>query len=514
MYLKSDRDLYRRRRRRVPWLRLLMLLALAGGSAYLIYTILSQAEAPVTVSETPTPMPTATLSPLLYVAEAEEAYWDGDMSAAIGAYQRALDIEPNQGQVYVDLSRLLTFQGRPERGLEMAREALRRQPEYARAWAVLGLAYDWLGMPAEAIEACERAIAYDATLPEAYAYLAEAYIDAGNWIAANSTIATALELDPNSVDVHRNQGYVLENQGNYYGAIEAYREALALHDDLVHLHLAVGRNASALGNWTLALEAYEDAVDADPTSVAALDRLGWTLMIAFGDYDKAKRYLTQALDLAPDAPDVLGHLATLYFQQRNYEDAIATFRPAIRYGEARSRRRAVYFIITAEETNAVGASPQGPEVARAAFVHPVGAEMPLRGVFEPAEEALGLELQGPSVVQGYVRFDVLSGRYNLELTGVPPVPSGRVYVGWLLPLETPEGARVRTDPMFPTPEGQVSFTGETGRVAGPPIEYYYTLGLAHYLLDECNQALPYIRIALRIDPEDTTALRALELCQQ
>ena len=80
MYLKSDRELYRRRRR-LPWLRLLFMLVLIGGGAYGAYTMLLNAESPIVTVMTPTPEPTATPSPAIYVAEAEDAYWSGDAPA-------------------------------------------------------------------------------------------------------------------------------------------------------------------------------------------------------------------------------------------------------------------------------------------------------------------------------------------------------------------------------------------------------------------------------------------------
>ncbi len=503
MRLKSDKELYRRRRR-IPWGHILVILAFLAAGGYLAYYVSSIRQAAIAPASTPTPMPTPTPSALSLIAEAEDAYWAGDLGAAITAYQSALDMEPNRTDLYLELSRLLIFSGRAERGLEMAREALRRQPENAMAWALLGMAYDWLGVPLEAIEACEKAVELDPMLPEAYAYLAEAHMDAGQWFNANNVIDTALDLGENNVDVLRNYGYVLENQGNYYGAIEAYRDALALQNQLAHLHLAIGRNANALGNLNQALEAYEEAVNVDPSSAAALDRLGWTYLL-LGEYERATQALEQALEIDPTSADAYGHLGTLYFQQRNYEGAITMLEPALRYGEARPRRRVVFFVVTQEDTDNVSDAPQGREMARAALVHPIDFEAPLRG-----------HIQGEDVtaqVQGRIRLDVMNGSYRFTLRGIPPVSSGKVYIGWFIPLYSPEGLLIRTEPIFPTPEGRVEMKEETGATKGPPIENYYTLALSYYLLDQCDRAMPYIEIALRIDPDDANALQTLDLCR-
>lgn len=503
MYIKSDRELYRRRGR-IPWVRLLLILVLAVAGGYLAYRSLNSYLDPLAAVSTPTLVPTPTPSANFYAAEADAAYWDGATGDAILAYQQSLDMEPHQTQLYMALARLLIYYGQPERGLEMARQALVRQPENARAWALLGLAYDWLGLPARAVEACRRAVDLDPTLPEAYAYLAEAYIDNGQWAAANQTIDTAMALDATNVDVLRNRGYVLENQGNYYGAIEVYREALTVHDKLIHLYLEIGRNATALQNLVLARETYQDAVEIDPDHPLALDSLGW-MQLLLGDYDNARVNLERAVELDPTLASAHAHLGTLYFQQLNYEDAIVYLGPGIKLAEARSRRRTVLFVLTTEELNSTSAEPLGQEVAYGEFIHPYDLTGPMRAALSGSQPGAAL--------RGRMRFDVMEGRYQATISGVPPAPSGTAYVGWFLSLLTPEKTLVRTEPLFPSPEGQLEFAGTTGPVTGPPIEQYYILALAHYQLDQCDRARPYIDVALRIDPEDAQALTALDLCR-
>jgi tetratricopeptide (TPR) repeat protein len=502
MYLKTEKELYRTRR--LKWGRVLMILLMIGAGIYVGYQVAGFINTEGTPFIQPTPVPTATPSSGYYISEAEGAYWEGRLTDAINAYQLSLDMEPNQMNTYVALARLMVFTGEAERALEMAREAMRRQPESAETWAIFCLIYDWLGLREDAVLYGEEAVTLDPTLAEAYAYLAEAYIDNGQWYAANDAIATALNLDDQSVDVLRGKGYVLENQGNYWGAIQAYQQALEIHDKLAYLYLAVGRNASVLGNYSMALQAFADATRVDPKSAIAFDQYGWTQLL-LGDYDNAKENLTTAIDLNPDFSDALGHLGTLYFQQVNYEDAIAYLEPAIINGEALSRRKTVRFVITIEEPTQVRVQPTGPEVAIVEFIHPRTFTHPLRGNFRSTADDQSL--------LGHMRLDVLSGRYELILDNIPPVPAESVYIGWFLPLVTVDGKTVHTDALFPTPNGRLEFDGMTGPVKAQPIESYYILALSYYYLDDCAKAMPYIDIALSIDPNDENTLKTLELCQ-
>lgn len=502
MYLKTENELYRTSRFRVG--RFIMVMLMIAAGIYVGYQVTGYLNTDNEPLVNPTSMPTATPSPGYFVAEADAAYWEGRIGDAIEAYQQALAMEPNQTTSYISLARLLIFYDEAERALTMAHEAIKRQPENPHALAVLCLAYDWLGIRDEAVRYCEQAVSIDPTLPEAYAYLAEAYIDNGQWFAANDAIATAIDLDAQNVDVLRGKGYVLENQGNYGEAIQAYQEALKIHDKLAYLFMAIGRNASVLGNYSMALDAFSEAINADPDNARAFDQLGWTQLL-LGEYDQAKVNLSRALELDPLFSDANGHLGTLYFQQVNYEDAIAYLEPAISYGETLSRRRTVQFIITVEEQAQLGESPSGFEFAHVHFVHPEMKDHPLRGDFKSSTNQRDLE--------GRMRFNVTSGRYTFTLNNIPPAPENAVYIGWFMPLYTPNGKLIRTEPLFPTSDGRLAVEGTTGAVKGQPIESYYILALSYYFLDECDKAMPYINIALQIDPNDENTLKTLELCQ-
>ncbi|HEY89104.1 MAG TPA: tetratricopeptide repeat protein [Thermoflexia bacterium] len=493
----------RRRRRRSTFWRALLLLCLNVGGLYFIYASSGGIPAMPTLN-TPTPMATPTRAAISFAAEAADLYWEGKLDESIAAYRAALDLEPEQLELYVALARLLILRGHPAQGLDLAREVLRRDPENAPALAVLCLAYDWLGLPGQALETCDRALAVDPSLAVAYAYRAEAYMDVGNWAAANVDIEQALSLDNHQVDVLRNAGYVMEVQGNYSAAIQQYREALEQHGTLAHIYLAIGRNYEALGRFPRAVESYELAIERDPGSVAALDRLGWSYLLQ-GESEPAQQVLATALDLEPHYWPALGHLATYHWQRRNYEGAIPLFKDSLRYGEAASRRQTIFFRLTLEPSGQLPTEPTGEELAGGTFLHPADITYPLRAMLQ------GL---GPyTELHGYVRLTPLDGHYILKIEGLPDPPAGHGYVGWFEPLLTPEKGTVHTPVLRPDAQGVVVDKGATGAVSGPPIESYYTLALCYYFLDECDEAEPYIHIALRIAPDDANTLETQRLCQ-
>ena len=49
---------------------------------------------------------------------------------------------------------------------------------------------------------------------------------------------------------------------------------------------------------------------------------------------------------------------------------------------------------------------------------------------------------------------------------------------------------------------------------GPPIEHFYTLGLAYFYMAECEKSYTLFDAALQIDPEEVNALEGIRLCQE
>ena len=88
------------------------------------------------------------------------------------------------------------------------------------------------------------------------------------------------------------------------------------------------------------------------------------------------------------------------------------------------------------------------------------------------------------------------------------------YVGWFGGVNTLSEEPVSTGRLRVQGDGRVEAQLETGWVAGPRIEYFYTLGLAYFYMAECEQSYPLFEAALEIEPEEVNALEGIRLCQE
>ncbi|MCP4538902.1 MAG: tetratricopeptide repeat protein [Chloroflexi bacterium] len=504
MYLEPT--IQRKKKRRSSPLRIVFLLVLISAGIY-VYVIIQQEQ----VASPFVPTPTPTRAAFSYISEANELYFQGRMTETIAAYEQAIELEPSDVSPYIPLTRLLILEGRMNEAMQRAGQAIQKSPENAAAWAVQGMAYDWNGDVPEAIEACNRAIDLDPTYAEGYAYLAEAYADAGRWAEANQAAETALQLNDRSVDAHRNYGYTLEIQGNYWGALEAYEQALEIHPNLSYIHVSVGRNYRRLGDFDAALDSFQRAAQVNPGNAQAHFELGWTYLTILGDYDQAGIYFEQATKVDPQFGRAFGGLAITFWQHRNYEDAIPNFERSIKLASSASRQMAKSFYITIEERDRNALEPSLDVVMRG-DLNSTAPNNPnnLRATLLPD----GTEYdEAWADARGVVAFNAWTGKYTIDLVGLPRLDSSQVYVGWFERLKTLSGDRVNTGPLQRFVDGSITAELEATWVAGPAIDYLYTLGLAYFYKAECDKAYPLFDAALAIDPEEPNALEGIRLCQ-
>ncbi len=349
MNVPDDRLQFRPARRRSnPW-RVLVLLALIFGGLWLA-TMVSAGR--IRRPFDPTPTPTRTVES--YVNEAEEHFEDGKLEPAVAAYTLAVEADPSNIQLRVELARVMVYSSaslttdaqrreRLQEARDVIEQAVRLNPDHSNAFAVRALTLDWLSaldpqdreaLLTQASDAAVRALQLSSSNPLAQAFYAEVLADQQKWSQALDVAARAAELAPGLMDAHRTYGYVLESNGFYVEAIQEYQKALEINPSLGFLYVSIGQNYRKLGEVEQALEAFERAIKLDPEldpgdllPYLAIARTYYQL----GEYFIAARNLEKALQLDNTNPDIYGRLGLVYFHGKNYEGALIELRCAV-YG--------------------------------------------------------------------------------------------------------------------------------------------------------------------------------------
>lgn len=337
MYLSGSKwSMNRKRKPGSPW-RILGLLVLIGGALYVNQFI---------VPSTPPlflPTPTLTRSPDSFITEALVNVREGKVDLAINAYQQAIEADPKNVNLYLDLARLQILYARYDDAEENFQNAILLNPRNSLALAVKGWSLGRQGDYTAAASEINQALEIDQGNAIAYAYLAEVLArqlneGKGDLTTQDKAIAAsrkAMELAPDLLETHRARGYVLEVTGNNQEAITEFQRALTINDKLADLHLALGRNYRAIDEYEKAFEEFNRAIGLNPTDPEGYIETA-LIYLNRGDHAKAAQMAESAVQQDPTDPLLYGYLGTIYFRGQNYNSAVNALRLTVRGGNAES----------------------------------------------------------------------------------------------------------------------------------------------------------------------------------
>jgi tetratricopeptide (TPR) repeat protein len=312
------------------------------------------------------PTPTPTRSPESYILAAQAYFAAGKLDDpasdqdAIGAYQQALVIDPNNADVWAELARIQTYSSstlstdqerldRLQEALNSVEKGVELAPDDSTVSAIYAFVLDWNASSnlissgereaylAKAETAANRAYLLDPENALALAFYAEVLLDQQKWDQAKQYATQAVELAPDSMDTHRVLGTVLESWGYYNNAIDEYIKASQITPNLTFLYLRIGLGYRQLAYNQNSL--YNNALDYFEKAATINQQLGIKdpypyIAIAKtyaqqGEFFIASRNAEKALSFDPTNADTYGQLGMIYVQARNYETALPTLRCAV-----------------------------------------------------------------------------------------------------------------------------------------------------------------------------------------
>jgi tetratricopeptide (TPR) repeat protein len=317
--------------------RVLILAILVGGAVYVNQFIVPTVPPPFIPTSTPTRAPES------YITEAQRLENGGKFSQAITMYNQAIQSDPKNPATYVSLARLLIYTGDFKNAVKNAENALLLNGNNSNAHAIRGWALGLDGDYLNAESAFNKALELDQNNADAYAYRAEILAaqtqsgsgGIGSLDKAVEASHNAQTIAPNGMSTHRARGIVLELTGNYADAAREFEAAVALNNNIADLHLALGRNYRYLEQYDKAVEEFNRANALNPGDPLPNFYISRTYA-SIGEYAKAIQFAEQSVKVAPTDPYMYGNLGTMYYKNKQYEDAIKPLKLAVTGGAADS----------------------------------------------------------------------------------------------------------------------------------------------------------------------------------
>lgn len=365
--LTDRRRLFRPGRPRSHPYRMLLWLGLILAC---IWLLLQNSRGEIQPFFAPTPTPTRTAHSFLLEAEAYFAAGKLDdpntTNDAIDTYKLALQVDPNNAQVWAELARIQTYSStmlstdaereiRLQEALDSIEKAVALAPDDSTVQAIYAFVLDWNASSNKvtpkqrtdfllrAETAAVTAITLDPNNVLAQAFYAEVLSDQQKWTQAVRVAEQTAAKAPDSMDVHRVFATVLEAVGEYRDAITEYKLAAELAPNLTFLYIRIGIGYRNLGNHApttaAALPLYNTALEYFDTAARINEQLGIRDPFPYiaiaktyaqeGQFAAAARNAEKALRFDAENPDTYGQLGMIYVQAKNYESALPSLRCAV-----------------------------------------------------------------------------------------------------------------------------------------------------------------------------------------
>jgi tetratricopeptide (TPR) repeat protein len=192
---------------------------------------------------------------------ATELMTKGRYAESIAEWRTALELDPDDERVRVNLGSALDHEGQLEEAAVHYRKAIEIAPEHAPAYDNLALDMLRQGKLDEAIEAYTKSLAIAPANLAAQGNLGTALYQQGRLEEAIDHCRKALEMDPAYADAHNTLGLIFSRQGRLDDAISHLEAAVARNSNSFQYQNNLGRVLAQKGRFEDAIPHMERAVE-------------------------------------------------------------------------------------------------------------------------------------------------------------------------------------------------------------------------------------------------------------
>jgi tetratricopeptide (TPR) repeat protein len=255
---------------------------------------------------------------------------------AVGQFREALTRQPHLLDAVHGLGLAYAAQGKTVEAEARFQEALRLAPDFAEAYTHLGKIYASTGRLDEAITAYRKVITIEPNRAQGYHNLGAVLAAKGVVDAAAEQFREAVQRDPHYLPAYNDLGTLYAEQGDIEQAIAEFSAAIQIDPRWVPAHYNLAMAYAARGDVAATVGELEETVRLDPQHLDAHFSLG-VAQLQQGKAAAAIERFRAVIDLDPNHAMAHSVLATLYFQNQQYELAQRHAQRAAQLGAPRER---------------------------------------------------------------------------------------------------------------------------------------------------------------------------------
>ena len=271
-------------------------------------------------------------------------------------YQRAIELQPNNGDAYRYLSGVYNSNGQPSEARAAIQKAVQIQPDYFKNHQMLGSLYLLRGNYHDAVPEFQKMVDLAPNLAESHYALGAALGYLGRWTEAENELRAAIRLQ-DSAEAEHTLGAILLDSGKTREATACFLRALdlGLKIPLLWMNLGLSYGREGLENdaeaaFRSGLAAAEKDLTIDPRDGSERAQLAY-FAARLGDLRRAEFEIAQAIQVSKNDSDacILAVLTYEALGRREQSLGLLTSSPAVlgqlkRYPELADLRRDPRFL--------------------------------------------------------------------------------------------------------------------------------------------------------------------------
>jgi len=188
----------------------------------------------------------------------------GEYEEAVKSYQRAIDLDTYNPDLWYNRGLALSSLGRYEDALECYQRGTKLDPFDAEIWLERGAALSGLGRYEEALASYDRGIEFDAGDAGAWNKRGTVLAKLERYEEAIASYDRAIEIDPLNPNAWNHRGTVLTKLERYEEAIASYDRAIEIDPLNPDAWNNKGSAFHQLGRYLEAQDCYDRAINLDP----------------------------------------------------------------------------------------------------------------------------------------------------------------------------------------------------------------------------------------------------------
>lgn len=255
-------------------------------------------------------------------------------NGAVKFYENALEKTGYSDVFYAKIGNIFLEKGDPHLALDCYEKALDANPDNAQVWMRLAnLLQTYYREDTEKIINCyQNIIEFDPKNATIFYELGHLYIRLNDIFNAVYAFKKAVELAPDNPFYRNSLGYVLVQLSDFDRAIDEYQVAIKLNPDNEWTSIVCQALAAIYhqvkGNIDAAITTYKTAIMFDPNNAEAQISLG-NLYHDRNNLNKAVECYCEAISINPEIPKVYCNLGLALWEKDHIEECIIAYHKAI-----------------------------------------------------------------------------------------------------------------------------------------------------------------------------------------